>query len=68
MKSTKTMLLGGIIALLGIGLIQQGNDLYLATTFPFLSGNMLSTVFPLSSLALILLGAILGIIGVFVRK
>lgn len=35
MKSTKTMLLGTIIVLLGIGLIQPENDRYLAQTFPF---------------------------------
>lgn len=68
MKSTKAMLLGTIIVLLGIGLIQSGNDLYLAKTFPFLAGNALTTIFPLVSLVLILLGAIIGIVGVFVRK
>jgi hypothetical protein len=68
MKSTKTMLLGSILMLLGIGLIQAGNDQYLASTLPFLGGNVLSTVFPLVSLGLILLGVIIGIVGVFVRK
>src|SRR5258708_5999862 len=68
MKSTKTMLFGTIIVLLGIGLIQSGNDLYLAQTFPFLAGNIMTTVFPLASLILVLLGALLGIVGIFVRK
>jgi hypothetical protein len=68
MKSTKTMVLGTIIVLLGIGLIQPGNDLYLAQTFPFLAGNTMTTVFPLASLILVLLGALLGIVGIFVRK
>ena len=68
MKSTKMMLFGTVLALLGIGLIQSANDLYLAKTFPFLAGNAMTTVFPLVSLILILLGAIIGIVGVFVRK
>ena len=68
MKSTKTMLLGIILMLLGIGLIQAGNDQYLAQTVPVLGGNVLSTVFPLVSLGLILLGVIVGVVGVFVRK
>jgi hypothetical protein len=68
MKSTKTMLLGTIIVLLGIGLIQSGNDQYLTQTFPFLGGNTMTAVFPLVSLALILLGALIGVVGVFVRK
>lgn len=68
MKSTKTMLLGIILALLGIGLIQSGNELYLAKTFPFLVGNIMTTIFPLASLVLILLGVVIGLVGVFVRK
>lgn len=68
MKSTKTMLLGAILALLGIGLIQPGNDVYLTHTFPVLTGNVITTIFPLVSLILILLGTIIGIVGVFVRK
>ncbi|HEX7736359.1 MAG TPA: hypothetical protein VF458_16010 [Ktedonobacteraceae bacterium] len=68
MKSTKTMLLGTIIALLGVGLIQPGNDLYLSHAIPALAGDILTTVFPLVSLGLILLGTIIGIVGIFVRK
>lgn len=68
MKSTRTMLLGAIIALLGIGLIQPGNDLYLAKTFSFLSGNTMDTIFPIVSIILILVGVIIGIIGVFLRN
>jgi hypothetical protein len=54
MKSTKTMLLGIILALLGISLIQSANELYLAKTFPFLEGNIMTTAFPLISLGLVL--------------
>ena len=68
MKSTKTMLLGIILALFGIGLIQSANELYLAKTFPFLEGNIMTTAFPLISLGLVLLGVILGIVGIFARK
>lgn len=68
MKSTRTMLFGVIIALLGIGMIQPGNDLYLTKTFGFLSGNVMSTIFPIVSIILILVGVIIGIIGVFLRN
>lgn len=68
MRSVRTMFFGILLALLGIGMIQPANDLYLARTFSFLSGNTMSTIFPIVSLVLIVLGVILGIIGIFVRN
>jgi sulfite exporter TauE/SafE len=68
MKSTKTMFFGIILMLLGVGLIQPGNDHYLAQTLPFLGGDIMTTIFPIVSLALIVLGVIVGIVGVFLRK
>jgi len=54
--------------LLGVGLIQPGNDHYLAQTLPFLGGDIMTTIFPIVSLALIVVGVIVGIVGVFLRK
>jgi len=68
MKSTKTMLFGIILMLLGVGLIQTGSDQYLTHLFPALQGMLMTTVFPLASLGLLLVGAIVAIVGIFVRK
>jgi hypothetical protein len=68
MRSTKTMLFGIILMLLGVGLIQTGSDQYLTQMFPVLQGMVMTTVFPLASLGLILVGAIVAIVGIFVRK
>jgi hypothetical protein len=68
MRSVKTMFFGILLALLGIGMIQPANDLYLSKTFSFLSGNVMSTIFPIISIILIVLGIIFGITGLFVRN
>lgn len=68
MKSTKTMLFGIILMLLGVGLIQTGSDQYLTHMFPVLQGLVMTTVFPLTSLGLVLAGAVVATVGIFVRK
>jgi hypothetical protein len=68
MKSTKTMLFGIILMLLGVGLIQTGSDQYLTQMFPVLKGIVITTVFPLASLGLILVGAIVATVGIFIRR
>jgi hypothetical protein len=62
------MLFGIILMLLGIGLIQVGNDQYLMQMFPVLGGMIMTTVFPISSLGLITTGMTIGIAGMFVRR
>jgi hypothetical protein len=64
----KTMLAGIMLMLLGIGLIQAGNDQYLMQMFPVLGGTIMATVFPITSLALITAGTTIGIAGLFVRR
>lgn len=68
MRATKTMLSGIMLMLLGVGLIQSGNDQYLMQMFPVLAGMIMTTVFPIASLALILVGITLGIVGIFLRR
>jgi hypothetical protein len=65
MKSTKTMLLGAIIALLGLGLGQPGNDAFLFRTFLFLPPETVTVFFPIASLIVILAGVVVGIVGFF---
>ena len=65
MKSTKTMLLGILIALLGVGLAQPGNGDYIFRTFLFLPPETLTVFFPLASILVILVGIIIGLIGYF---
>lgn len=68
MRSTKTMLFGIVLMLLGIGLIQSGSDQYLMQTFPMLQGMVMATILPLTSLGFILVGVIVAIVGIFVRR
>jgi hypothetical protein len=65
MKSTKTMLLGILIALLGVGLAQPGNGAYIFRTFLFLPPETITVFFPLASILVILVGIIIGLIGYF---
>jgi hypothetical protein len=65
MKSTKTMLLGILIALLGVGLAQPGNGAYIFRTFLFLPPETITVFFPLASIFVILVGIIIGLIGYF---
>ncbi|GHO53608.1 hypothetical protein [Ktedonobacter robiniae] len=68
MKSNKTMLLGIVIALIGIGLAQPGNSFLAFRTFTFISVDAFTTYFPLLSVLLIFIGAIIGIIGYFQKN
>ena len=67
MKSTKTMLLGAVIALLGIGLAQPGDNAYLFRTFLFIPTELINTYLPLASILVILVGVIIGIVG-YIQK
>ncbi|BCL78514.1 hypothetical protein ccbrp13_09790 [Ktedonobacteria bacterium brp13] len=65
MKSTRKMLLGIVIALLGVGFAQPGNNALLFRTLLFIPTDIFIIDFPLISILLILLGVIIGIIGYF---
>lgn len=65
MKSTKTMLLGVIIALLGLGLAQPGNGALIFRTFLFLPSETFTVFFPVASIIVILIGVFIGFIGFF---
>lgn len=68
MKPIKTMLLGVVIALLGIGLVEPGIDAYLLKNFSFLSASIVENIFPIVSIGLILVGVIIAIVGLFLRS
>ncbi|GHO84223.1 hypothetical protein KSZ_22290 [Dictyobacter formicarum] len=63
MKSTKNMLLGIVIALIGLGLAQPGNNSLVFRTFIFIEPAVFTTYLPLLSTILIFIGAIVGIAG-----
>ncbi len=68
MRSTKTMLLGIIIALLGVGLAQPGDSLYLFRNDYFIPTDWLLNYFPIASILFILVGVIVGIVGYFQKQ
>jgi hypothetical protein len=65
MKSTKAMLLGILIALLGVGLAQPGNGDYIFRTFLFVPSETITVFFPVASILVILVGVIIGLVGYF---
>jgi len=65
MKSTKTMLLGILIALLGVGLAQPGNGAYIFRTFLFVPPETITVFSPVASTFVILVGVIIGLVGYF---
>lgn len=68
MKSTKRMLLGVIIALLGLGFAQPGNNYFLFRSFIFLPLESITTFFPLLSIVVIFIGVIIGFVGFFEKN
>lgn len=58
------MLLGVIIALIGVGFAQPGNNAFLFRTLIFISFDVLN-ILPIISIILILIGSVIGIIGYF---
>lgn len=65
MRSVKFMLLGVVFALLGLGLVESTIDTYLINTFTFISADTVRNIFPPVSLGLILVGAIVSIVSLF---
>jgi hypothetical protein len=71
MVSTKTMLLGVLILLLGLGVVTTMIPQAAGTPLSFLFGNLSSTTLHIITYigyALILLGLIVGVVGLFPRK
>lgn len=68
MGAMKTMLLGIVIILLGVGLAEPGIDTYLFKTLTFIPTSTFTSILPLVSLGLILVGVILAIVGLFLRS
>ncbi len=68
MKSTKTMLLGTIIALLGVGLAQPGDNYYLFRNFYLIPADLLLNYLPVVSILFILVGVVVGIVGYFQKQ
>jgi hypothetical protein len=67
-KSTKCMLLGVVIMLLGLALVDSTLDGYLLRTFGVAAlNNALTNIFPPVALGLIVVGVIIALIGLFLR-
>jgi hypothetical protein len=64
-KSTKRMLLGVIIALLGVGLAQPEIIAFLFRSAGAMPSTAFATLLPVVALLLILVGVVIGIIGFF---
>jgi hypothetical protein len=64
MKPTRTMLLGIVVALIGIGIAQPGNNSFLFRTFIFIPAAVFN-ISSVISMLLILAGGVIGIIGYF---
>jgi len=64
-RSTKTMLLGLLIALLGVGFAQPGDNYYLFRNFYFIPEDLLLNYLPVASILLIVVGVSVGIVGYF---